>query len=617
MKHVAKFIFVLLFIFLNNVSAQEDELRGVWIAWAGKNIPSKVEISQMMEDIAEHNMNAVYVDVWRYSYPYYRSQVYYDLTGYWTDPALAEGRDVLEDMIAEAHRVGLQVEAWFEYGFVACQGDADILFQLYPDWFARKKDGSVLFNGDYRYKWLSHCHPRSQQFLIDLAQEVALKYDIDGIEMDRIRYPELNCGYDQFTVNLYKQEHNGNEPPQNTNDSAWMRWRADKLTEFMHMFYDSIKAVRPDIPISNAPIIYPYGYYNFCQDWRPWINQGHLDFVTPQVYRAAHSSYLSELTTQLTYVNDKDKFYPGLTSIANQYLVPTNEIVKMVRTTRNKNLSGHVIWYYNTLADDLPTLKNEVYQQKVNIPNRPPDWRKPAIIVNETDSNAIKTSGWTEYTTLSGFEGGCLYTTSNLNESLEYYANIEESGLYELYCFNIYHWNATRNAHYEIFHQDGIDTVLVNQNKAGTVRWFKIGDYYFNEGESQRLVRLSNNHGTDRILFADAIMVLNTNRPQQIVSHIDSKSSNKNRIADFTLFQNYPNPFNAMTTIRFHLKNDEKVVLNLFDVQGRKIKTLLNSTFSAGDHHVVLNAKDIVSGLYFFQLIVNQKSQIKKTVFVK
>ncbi|MBN2364930.1 MAG: T9SS C-terminal target domain-containing protein [Calditrichaeota bacterium] len=610
------FSFSLMLLSQANLRSQDPELRGVWIAWAGSNIPSKEQIAAWMEDVAAHNLNTVYVDVWRFSYPYFKSQVFYNETGLWTDPALPQGRDVLEDMIAEGHRVGLHVEAWFEYGFVACQGSSDHLYQVHPDWFSRSRSGSVLFNGAYEYKWLAHTNPDAQQFLIDLCQEVVTRYDVDGIEFDRVRYPELDCGYDSVTIQLYKNDHNGNPPPQNISDPEWRRWRAEKLTEFMARAYDSLKAVRPDLEISNAPIVYPYGYDNFCQDWRPWINEGHLDFVTPQVYRSSNASFTYELDLQLNYVNDPSRFYPGLTSITNSYLVPTGEIIGMIETIRNRGLPGHVIWYYNTVADDLPELRDSVYLTPVSIPNRLVDWRQPAIIVNEDDPGIQRSSGWTVYSTLPGFENGCLYSLGGGGEWIEYSADIPRSGWYELYAYLIYQFNATQQAAYQVLHSAGIDTVYVDQSLEGNARWHKIGDYYLEQGDSATFLRLDNENTGSKILFTDAVMLLNSNRASMITG-IPEKSAITNPVEGWQLLQNYPNPFNSSTTIRFRIPHSNEVCILIYDILGRLVRNVFQGKISAGEHSVTVNSTNLTSGIYHYVLKSDQESIARKMMILK
>ncbi len=592
------------------------ELRGVWIAWGGGNPPTKSAIAAMMEDIAGHNMNTVYVDVWRYGYPYFRSRTFYDLTGKWTDPALESGRDVLADMIAEGHRVGLHVEAWFEYGFCACHDGNDDLYRARPEWFAQHRDGSVLFNGALRWKWLSHVHPEARQFLVDLCQEVAANYDVDGIELDRIRYPELDCGYDPATVALYRAEHQGADPPRSPADGGWVAWRAQKLTEFVAAFYDSIKAVHPDLFISNAPISYSYGYDNFCQDWRPWINSGHLDFVSTQLYWPTNAVYTWELDRQLPYISERDKFYPGICSIANEIIVPAAEIAAMIETTRARNLDGHVIWYYTTLADDLPYLADTVYRETAAVPGRPADWRLPAVVVNEDDARASRSEGWSYYTGIPGFQAGCYYCRADCERWIEYRADIAAAGWYEIYAFNIFQYRASKRAPYEIRHVAGVDTIYVNQALSGEARWFKLGDFYLRAGSDQRVVRLSNRGiETDALLFADAVMLIRSRRPLGIPA--SAKEPPEAQPAVWTVLENYPNPFNAATRIRFSLTQPGEIDLRVYDLSGRESARLAHGRHDAGVHEVIWHAGAECSGFYYCRLRTETGVATRKLLLLK
>lgn len=601
----------------SRLEASTPELRGVWVAWAGANIPSKAEIAALMEDVAEHNLNTVYVDVWRYGYPYFLSETFYRHTGKWTDPALTPGRDVLEDMIAEGHRHGLHVHAWFEYGFVACQGAHDDLYEAHPDWFARSKDGSVLFNGDYRYKWFSHVHPDAQQFIIDLCQEVVRNYDIDGLELDRIRYPELDCGYDSTTKAIYAAEHNGQPPPNSIWDSGWRRWRADKLAAFMATFYDSIKALDPMMEVSNAPIVYPYGYDNFCQDWRPWFNDTSLDHVSPQVYRASNATYASELRRQLGYADSKKGFFPGLTSIANSYLVPTEELIAMVRTTRQEGLDGHVIWYYNTVADDLPALREAVYDSAVPVPGKPADWRLPAIIVNETDERTTTTGTWTPYTTLSGFEDGCLYLAAGNEGAIHYDLTPPRPGRYELYHYNIYHWNAEPEARFLVSGRAVSDTFQVDMSIKGRNRWMKVGDLRVTRGSGPVTVTLTHSGASSHILFADAVMLLNSNRQEPITS-VGSTPEPQTGSGEVGLALSiYPNPVNSVATASFTLPSVADVTLELFNSRGQEIQRMSFARLSAGRHEIAMPSEPLSSGLYFVRITAGSRSATHKVTILK
>ena len=83
------------------------------------------------------------------------------------------------------------------------------------------------------------------------------------------------------------------------------------------------------------------------------------------------------------------------------------------------------------------------------------------------------------------------------------------------------------------------------------------------------------------------------------------------------LFQNYPNPFNPVTVIKFSLRTDGKVKLNVFNYKGQLVKELVNSDLVKGFHKVDFNSSELSSGIYFYSLEADNMKQIKKMVLVR
>ncbi len=91
-----------------------------------------------------------------------------------------------------------------------------------------------------------------------------------------------------------------------------------------------------------------------------------------------------------------------------------------------------------------------------------------------------------------------------------------------------------------------------------------------------------------------------------------------NAPANFTLGQNYPNPFNPSTIISYQLPMNNRVVLKVYDVLGREVRTLVNGEEeSAGSHTVNFNATDLPSGVYFYRLDAGTLSETKKMVLIR
>jgi hypothetical protein len=88
-------------------------------------------------------------------------------------------------------------------------------------------------------------------------------------------------------------------------------------------------------------------------------------------------------------------------------------------------------------------------------------------------------------------------------------------------------------------------------------------------------------------------------------------------VTNYILYQNYPNPFNPTTTIRFELPQDGVVTIEVFDILGQKVKTILNEFKRADRYEVTLNSSGLASGVYIYQLRVNDFITSKKMMIVR
>ena len=90
-----------------------------------------------------------------------------------------------------------------------------------------------------------------------------------------------------------------------------------------------------------------------------------------------------------------------------------------------------------------------------------------------------------------------------------------------------------------------------------------------------------------------------------------------NRPVNFSLNQNYPNPFNASTVISFNLLETSSVSVEVFDITGAKVATLVDGQMTAGAHEVVWDASSVASGVYFYKLTANNVSETRQAVLIK
>jgi len=88
-------------------------------------------------------------------------------------------------------------------------------------------------------------------------------------------------------------------------------------------------------------------------------------------------------------------------------------------------------------------------------------------------------------------------------------------------------------------------------------------------------------------------------------------------VQDYHLFQNYPNPFNPTTTIQFGLPENAHVQIELFNLAGQKVATLLNDYKQAGYHSIDFDGSGLASGVYFYSIHAGEFKQVRKMILMK
>ncbi len=97
----------------------------------------------------------------------------------------------------------------------------------------------------------------------------------------------------------------------------------------------------------------------------------------------------------------------------------------------------------------------------------------------------------------------------------------------------------------------------------------------------------------------------------------DVRTASQDVPLHFALEQNYPNPFNPSTIIDFALPRPEHVTLEVFNVLGQKVATLVNETRQAGYYREKFNGAGLASGIYFYQMSSGGLTFLKKMLMIK
>ncbi len=319
----------------------------------------------------------------------------------------AAGFDPLAFAVDEAHKRNMQLHAWLvavpsESAQAAKALGQQAMNKRVPDLCLRTNEGWMLNPGV----------PEAANYLASLCAEVTRRYDIDGISLDYIRYPEKEVRYNDLpTYYKYAGE-----------SLRLTEWRRECLNRCVKAVHDSVKALKPWVMVSCSPIgkyadtnRYPSGGWNayaaVYQDARLWLNNGWMDMLMPMMYFRGNHYFpfaldwveqappLSVATGLGAYMLD-----------SKQKNWPLNDIEQEILFSRRHNMGGQVFFRSRFVTDNtkglLTLLKYGLYRSPALVPAVPTARTMPAVPA-PTNARVVETDS---ATTLlwSGVEG-CAY----------------------------------------------------------------------------------------------------------------------------------------------------------------------------------------------------------------
>lgn len=432
-------------------------VRGVWITNVDSDVlSSRAKIAEAMDALAAANVNIVYPVVWNKGMTLYKSEVIRRYfagkhpqtpapNGEWErirkahelgiDPVYGD-RDPLAELILEAHRVGIEVIPWFEFGFSSSYNlDGGPILEVYPEWAAVDPDGNLVKKNSF--EWMNAFDPAVQKFLEELILEVVHNYDVDGIQGDD-RLPALPTlgGYDRATMARYKNETGKDAPRDNVKDKEWTQWRANILTEYLRQLGSKVKAVDPNLTVSMSPSYWDWALYEYLQDSKTWTEKGLVDSLHPQAYRydfPAYRKVIDDIVDNQFTADNLHLLAPGILVRSGKYRISKDYFLDAIAWNRSRGVTGEVFFFYEGLRQDNDELLRALsvpYAQKVPLPYRDTvnPWRPAPVMVPATAARSMgewvpMESGGTTY----------LRKVGGTNARLVYDAAVPVDGTWDLY----------------------------------------------------------------------------------------------------------------------------------------------------------------------------------------
>ena len=402
MKHLFYSFLLLAFSLELFAQAPKEEVRAVWLTtnhsldWPSKPYRNSNDINiqqdeliDILDQLKAANFNVVFLQTRLRGDVIYNSNIEPVSSHIRTVVNTWSKYDPLAFAVAECHKRGLECHAWI------------VTYPLGPEringrennspTIRKNKDKISRFGNEF---YLDPGNPNTTTYLVSLIEEIVDKYDIDGIHMDYIRYPDKSENFpDNATYRLYGGGKNKSD------------WRRENINNFVYQVYDVVKSKKPWVQVSSSVA----GMYNTLsnntqkhwtafhsvyQDPEDWLKKGKHDFIVPMMY-FSDDLFFPFLNDWKARSNER-YIIPGL----GVYQMDAKEsnwqpqvIKEQVQSTRDHQLKGNAFYRTKHLVNNTKGIMNLLTQNFYQHPSvlPPLTWLNDVVPVPPINIKAMAT----------------------------------------------------------------------------------------------------------------------------------------------------------------------------------------------------------------------------------
>jgi uncharacterized lipoprotein YddW (UPF0748 family) len=344
--------------YYNTFASQKGEFRGAWLR---PNSDQPEVVRKVINSLMKAHVNQVFLETYYQGKTIYPSAVMAEY-GLQQHPQF-QGKDPLPVWIAEAHAAGIKVNLWAQIFFAGNQKENAEEFgpilTRYPQWR----------NIQHQYLNMSHpmpsqiepghffvdpANPEVRTYLQKLLLEMVEKYEIDGLNLDYIRYPasapanqgnylETSWGYTPSARSQFKamidQERPAASPPGKSPHKPltfpsddpkdltpasplwprWVAWRKSQVSSFVQSISAQAHAIRSNLLVSAVvfPSLNPI-YAQKLQDYPLWAREGYIQALTPIGFSTVPASLKDQALRLRAQIQDSVPVYAGIFGMYNR-----------------------------------------------------------------------------------------------------------------------------------------------------------------------------------------------------------------------------------------------------------------------------------------------------------
>ncbi len=355
----------------------ENELKGIWVRPVEKN---SFEVERTLNEMQKMGINSVFIETYYHGKTIFPSSVMKKYGFYEQNPEFC-GFDVLAVWISEAHKRNIKVHTWLESFYIGNKpplGDAKNILTVKPAWGNKDKLNyqsltPVAHSLEHSGYFLDPANPEVTQFLEELIQEICAKYDIDGINLDYVRYPtsakptnvsyeRTNWGYTDYARGEFKTKYLIDPIDiqyQTPMWDTWSQYRRDKVSKYVAEVWNLVK----NRNVMLSAVIFPSeenGLETKQQDWQKWSQEDYVNAFTPLILTADYGLSADMIKNIKRRSNPKTEIYPGL------FIAfmggDSEDLLKQIHAARNEKAGGIVLFDWAHMDKKyMNTLKSSVF----------------------------------------------------------------------------------------------------------------------------------------------------------------------------------------------------------------------------------------------------------------
>ena len=347
------------------------EYRCIWVdIWgSSSSVTTASQCNALVQLCRDNNINTIIPEIRAYGDAYYQSNL---------EPRSSRipngGFDPLGYLVDKAHDTSggkkyIEVHAWFVMQRISSSTTLDPQHVLSQHWEYVMRNSAGNTGTSY---YLDPGHPGALDHNVDVILDCLSNYDIDGINLDYIRYPGSTWGYNQTSIDRFNAFYGKSGTP-SSSDPDWADWRRECVTHQVKKVYVMSLMIDPDVVITADTI--NWGTYNgsnytsssayagVFQDWVGWLHEGIIDYNALMNYVPGGSNTRYNGWTDLSLANDDKR--GSIIGIGAYMQTSVQDSMDQLLYARNQGAAGLNIydWGGEVNANTIGETANDFYRE--------------------------------------------------------------------------------------------------------------------------------------------------------------------------------------------------------------------------------------------------------------